>query len=137
MPNHVTNQLVLYSDKEGEAQRVIDEIGGEEEEIYIDFEKIIPPPDNMFRDNLGTKDREECARTGRPNWYDWQVENWGTKWNAYSQSIEDDGYGQFTLTFDTAWAAPEPIVAALKAKYPDVHFYGSWLEEGHQSAGVF
>jgi len=139
MPNHVTNQLVIYSDEEGEVQRILEEIKTVTDEEYrpLDFEKIIPHPDNLFTGNLGLNEREQCAREGRPNWYDWQIENWGTKWNAYDISVEDDGYGQVTITFDTAWTAPLPIIDALREKYPNAHFYGSWLEEGHQSAGVF
>lgn len=135
MPNHVTNQLVIYAEGEGETQRILDAIKGELE--VIDFAKIVPEPDNLFKDNLGSEQRADCVKKGIPTWYDWNISNWGTKWNAYCQSIQDDGYGVFTLQFDTAWSAPLPVIAALREMFPDAEIYGSWLEEGHQSAGVF
>lgn len=35
------------------------------------------------------------------NWYDWNVENWGTKWGAYGTTISKD-----ILFFNTAWTMP-------------------------------
>ncbi|AZC26763.1 MULTISPECIES: hypothetical protein [Pseudomonas] len=40
---------------------------------------------------------------------------WGTKWNAYHQTVDTDGC---QLTFDTAWSAPEPVFKALSALHP-------------------
>ncbi len=130
MPNHVTNTIRLQSDTEGAVAALLEFIKGECE--VIDFETLIPETDEV-KTSLAHNGEER----GCPFWYDWRVENWGTKWNAYDQSMEDEGYGEFELRFDTAWAAPLPIIAALRERFPDVHIYGSWLEEGHQSAGVF
>jgi len=110
---------------------------GDGEKEVIDFEAIIPSPDNMFTGNLGDADREQCAREGRPNWYDWQVENWGTKWNAYEQSFCDNGYGELEVSFDTAWSAPFPIIAALR-EWDEIEWVGgNYVEEFCESAGVF
>jgi len=134
MPNHVTNQVVIYIEDKDELKRILTEIKGEHE--VIDFATIIPTPDHPAYNTDGLTAE---ARQAEPefNWYDWNVKNWGTKWNAYSQSIEGPEDDQVTLTFDTAWAPPLPVIAALKEKYPGAHIGGSWLEEGHQSAGVF
>jgi len=126
---------VIYTEKEGELDRILTEIKGENE--VIDFATIIPEPGNLFKDGLDQVARNECKRKGIPNWYDWNIENWGTKWNAYCDRIEEQDGEHVLLIFETAWTAPLPIVAALKAKYPDAEIRGSWLEEGHQSAGVF
>jgi len=44
------------------------------------------------------------------NWYNWRVENWGTKWEVSSEGLEfeDNGDGTACLTgwFDSAWAPP-------------------------------
>ena len=53
---------------------------------------------------------EEC---GHASWYSWSISNWGTKWNAYSFEVIDDGDGRFEFRFDTAWSPPEPVFAAL------------------------
>lgn len=103
MPNHVTN--IINADK-----AVLDALTGENGEV--DFNSVIPMPDNIFRGNLGLKERTEH---GANNWYDWSVNNWGTKWNAYSIQRVDDQ----TISFETAWAHPLPVIKALSQKFPD------------------
>lgn len=71
---------------------------------------MAPQPENVFQGNLGTKEREECAEQGIPNWYDWNVSNWGTKWDVSTEGLEftDNGDGTATIEgwFDSAWAPP-------------------------------
>jgi len=141
MPNHVTTK-VRISAKMG-LKEFLKKIGStsDEEHRIIDFKKIIPPPENMFTGNLGDTDREQCAIEGRPNWYDWQTENWGTKWNAYDICLVDEWDGgdccEIELQFDTAWCFPAPIIDALRA-WPEVDaIYGNFIEEFAESAGVF
>ena len=46
---------------------------------------------------------------GSPDWYDWDCENWGTKWNACeTECSEPDEKGWCLVTFDTAWSQPSP-----------------------------
>lgn len=150
MPNHITNTLeitVWHSDNDDYIRKVLDLITTDDPELpYIDFNAIIPPPEDMFTGNLSIEDRQYCAEAGIPNWYDWQIQNWGTKWNAYSQEILENSHDCLKLQFDTAWAPPEPVIARLRSlleeKFPasegyEVYVNGFWVEEGYQSAGVF
>jgi hypothetical protein len=51
---------------------------------------------------------------GYMSWYEWSIDNWGTKWNAYGvKKIE--GF----LSFDTAWAHPELIFKKLSSFHPE------------------
>ncbi len=69
---------------------------------------------------------------GAPTWYEWRIDNWGTKWNAYgysdgvdmSEFVED---GNFCC--ETAWSAPHPILDKLSQMYPDVEFTHEWADE--------
>lgn len=54
-------------------------------------------------------------RFGHNDWYDWCIENWGTKWNAKETFVVDD----HTVDFETAWSMPEPVFVEL-AKYTDI-----------------
>jgi hypothetical protein len=76
---------------------------------------------------------------GFKNWYDWQVANWGTKWDICEATItpSDDGYSA-TLGFDTAWSPPiaayEKLLDlgfSIRAYYyePGMCFAGIW-EDG-------
>ena len=75
---------------------------------------------------------------GYDNWYDWQVNNWGTKWDINNEIHVDDFHDEgCTLVFQTAWSPPEPIVHKLQEMFPDVTFYGGYIGEGWEFAGVF
>ena len=50
------------------------------------------------------------------NWYDWCIENWGTKWNAYEQQHFSIRYDN-VIIFETAWSYPKPIIEKLAKKY--------------------
>ena len=58
---------------------------------------------------FGSMLTENHKRYGASNWYDWNNENWGTKWNACDTIVtEPDEKGWCIVSFDTAWAQPEP-----------------------------
>ena len=131
MPNHITNKIEFYGEQEN-INKVLDLIKGEEK--FIDFEKIIPMPDNIYRGNLGY---EEEKLYGKNNWYDWSIENWGTKWNAYHDNLDK---ANNTLTFDTAWSCPLPVLDALAelCYKHGVYFTGKWADEDcGYNTGVF
>lgn len=127
MPNHVTNILVVSGDG-AQKQGMFEAIKNDEIGLgSLDFNKVIPMPENIFRGNLG---REERAKYGSDNWYDWSVSNWGTKWNCYGfhdQTAQD--FDGSTIEFQTAWSYPDQIIAALAEKYPDLHFEVKWADE--------
>ena len=69
---------------------------------------------------------------GTDNWYDWSIEHWGTKWDAYDcQGSPQEG----TLIFFTAWNPPDEIIKALCKKYPNSDLDWFYEEEGIQFAG--
>lgn len=87
----------------------------------IDFGRIVPEPPCLFHGDFGLK--EEAEHPGR-NWRDWCPRHWGTKWNAYDQSLKDG-----TLRFDTAWAMPDPIFRALAELFPEVTIAVDYADE--------
>lgn len=131
MPNHITNKIEFYGEQSN-IDKVLELIKGEKE--CIDFEKIIPMPDNIFRGNVGAQERELY---GKNNWYDWSIFHWGTKWNAYHSNLDKDNN---TMEFDTAWSCPMPVLDALaKLCYErGVSFSGKWADEDAGcNVGVF
>jgi hypothetical protein len=131
MPNHVTNILTFVGDE--------DEIAAMHEAVKnkkyglgtIDFNKIIPMPRNIYRGNLGVKERRKF---GKNNWYDWSVDNWGTKWNAYGyDGTEYGSYTPGTISFLTAWAAPHPVIRKLSALYHELEITHEWANEDYGS----
>lgn len=102
---------------------------------HFDFEKIIPSPktEKEYLASGGDKYRDPRVRfilteSERPwfNWYDWNCDHWGTKWNACESCVYGD-----EVHFDTAGGAPEPIFEALSKKYPEVEMEtSSTFEDG-------
>lgn len=73
---------------------------------------------------------------GANNWYDWQCDNWGTKWDVEAE-VGTDSEKLMTLSFDSAWAPPTNAIAALAKQFPKLEFRLSYCETGMCFAGVF
>ena len=137
MPNYTRNKLIVTGLSE-DVERFVDHIGQ-----TMDFEKIIPPPANMFREDLGEKERKECVEKGIPNWYDWQREHWGTKWNASDceevilTHFEHTSYAEAIYRFDTAWSTPEPVIRRIIEDWPELEIDGGYIDEGYEFCGSF
>jgi len=64
-----------------------------------------------------------AANGARPRpgerWYNWRLENWGTKWDLDEQTRTIRvSPTSVTYVFDTAWSPPCPIVLALGKRFP-------------------
>ena len=69
---------------------------------------------------------------GSPTWYEWSIENWGTKWNASDVQVKRGSPTEVEFTFNTAWSFPTPILAKLVQSYPDLEFSGEAYEESNE-----
>lgn len=65
-------------------------------------------------------------RFGFADWYGWQINNWGTKWNASDVYWSDDN--DF-VSFNTAWSTPFDLLVALSKKYPQATFEIEYADE--------
>jgi hypothetical protein len=88
---------------------------------------------------------EETTSPGdTPNWYDWCVSNWGTKWDTSAEASvvepDDNGEAVISLVFDSAWGPPvewyeyitEEYGVVVRASYyePGMAFVGVWSDDG-------
>lgn len=78
---------------------------------------------------LGKTAWNNIQNYGFPTWYEWSINNWGTKWNAYGYSEDVDYSENENLHFQTAWSAPHPILMKLSVMYPDISFSHEWADE--------
>lgn len=62
---------------------------------------------------------------GYPTWYDWRIENWGTKWNASDLKFENGNEVWFT----TANSSVEGLMIKLSEKFPDIEFEYTYADE--------
>jgi hypothetical protein len=139
MPNHVINILTIEASNK---QEIINAIRGEEFDQYIDFNKIIPMPEELkettspvriVSESESKKGKgitqemhdELIEKYGHADWYSWSNANWGTKWNAYDQSSDDDG----EIIFQTAWNTPLFVMKKLSEQFPNARFNVRYADE--------
>ena len=139
MPNWFNFSLEVSGKKE-DVQEFVQNVKGSKdydtEGYEFDFNHFIPQPDNIFRGNLGLNEEKYCKDNNLPNWYNWNVDNWGTKWNA---NIDDSYWvselekvSSFRYDMATAWADPRPIIVKMIEKYPDLDFEIEGEEESNE-----
>jgi hypothetical protein len=77
---------------------------------------------------LGRKALENQKKYGFTDWYDWSIENWGTKWDAYEidYDVTED---TINLNFQTAWNTPYPIFEELSRMFPNISIYVDFADE--------
>ncbi len=157
MPNHCHNRVTIWSQDEATIENLKNLF--EDENI---FTQIIPEPDwantpLMSKDVQGlVYDRGKAGElpmqptsenghhvpffpsTGRQDdrWYDWRLQNWDTKWDAYDVQV-DGGFDddELTIEFNTAWSPPEAICHALREQYPEATVSWFFDEPGCEIAG--
>jgi hypothetical protein len=64
------------------------------------------------------------SETGYHEWYAWNLDNWGVKWDASNCNISNDSpeTNSITFAFDTPWGCPEHFVRELSKLYPTSNF---------------
>ena len=125
----------------------------------LDFMKIHPypkalditagregPDDSPEQRALVAAEESNLDKYGYKNWYDWCVNNWGTKWNAGGDNpdmmvdydYDEDGDTVIALfQFDTAWAPPLGVMQKLMETHPELHIECRYSEPGVGFFGVW
>ena len=96
----------------------------------ISDEDYIKQPDH-------TLPLEESLMFKGNHWYDWNVRNWGTKWDVavspddkYPETeLHDESSTSLGYKFNTAWSPPIPAIEKLSSQYPSLTFNLSYEEE--------
>jgi hypothetical protein len=110
---------------------------------------VVPMPEelNITSGFLGSGDEQKeleaksaanLEKYGYANWYDFNVANWGTKWeiggNGDEAERDEDGLG-FSAPFDSAWSPPIGVCEALVEQGFEVVLY--YYEPGMGYCGKF
>jgi hypothetical protein len=105
------------------------------------LQEFIPCPKELTETvaQFGTNDHEKTNREkyGYGSWYDFNIANWGTKWDVNSDNAEIVDANTVTAGFDSAWAPPLTAYEKLmdlgfeiEAFYyePGMQFVGKWVD---------
>lgn len=93
MPNWCYNSITISHDDPAMIKRIV-------EHDKAPLQELIPCPHDPE-----TSDK----------WYDWRVNNWGTKWDIELENLQDIDANTISATFDSAWSPPIEAYNALTA----------------------
>ena len=72
-------------------------------------------------------------------WYNWNVKNWGTKWNCgevwHDRDDDKPVEGKTSYNFETAWSPAERVIHALSGLFPTLSIAHRYCEGGMGFAG--
>lgn len=91
------------------------------------FHKLVPQPPKNERD-YGSEEGKTCE--GGWDWYNWNISNWGTKWDVSDCGIEQRNKNELTYRFNTAWSPPEQGIETVSRKFPELSFLLVYFEAG-------
>lgn len=154
MPNHVAT-ITKFSCDNPEVLKELKELiwrVDESDEPSFDFKSVLPFPEALKdsispvhvcteEDKAGKhKDDPQCITLiesklrineyGADNWYEWNCNNWGTKWNSYHCSIVEDHETVLIIKYDTAWSPATPVLREISKRFPNVTIVSEYADEG-------
>ena len=114
MPNWCNNVLTLQGPPGliDRAKRAI-----ERDELCNEFFSIPSElKDTICPTQPGDEEKAKALqeRYGYSNWYEFAINEWGTKWDINGGTIQEEGDGYLVASFDTAWSPPIALIEKLE-----------------------
>jgi len=149
MPNWVDNALTIQGTDEEMARfaeqasrtytaKYTDFSNGEpsmrEEQVEAEFSfwNFVRPDDSILEEYWGQSPRHTDLATAMRHegnhWYDWNIKNWGCKWDASEPHLEES-VGELRYWFNTPWGPPVEALEAMNKQYPTLVLTMRSLEE--------
>ena len=142
MPNWTTLSITMtHSDK-----AKIDAIVNRPEDQGV-LQTLIPCPAELNDDDLTTwshgeeqrqreiKQQQMVEKYGFKSWYDWNIANWGTKWDLCEPDIQIIDDNTIQINCQTAWSPP---VAAFETLHEQGYgIRALYVGEGYEFAGIW
>ena len=127
MPNWCNNTLYIQADSKEDMQEL---------KNLLDKTLEISKDNNCATNLLSAIIPMPKEYEGKyPEWYDWCVSNWGTKWDVECfETIMEEDYMVFQ--FDSAWAPPVPWLEIVAKLFPKLKFTLKYDEPGMGFMGV-
>lgn len=126
MPNHTDNRVILSHDDSQQIDMIYNIMNTEDTPLC----QTLIPMDEKLLEISGISDNYEVQ-----GWYDWRLENWGTKWDVYETQCTRINANTLQLYFYTAWSPPIPIYDKLVDMGFEVN--ARYLDEGWGYIGEY
>lgn len=143
MPNWCNNVITISH----EDKSLIDQIEACQDGDKGVLATVLPCPEELCDDDLTTwshgpeqearekKQELMVEKYGFKSWYDWNIANWGTKWDLCEPRIERIDDNTVQITCDTAWSPPITAYESMLEKGYSIHAY--YYEPGMCFAGIW
>lgn len=157
MPNNCNNSFVITDISTEHWREIAVTLQVRGDGYQQDFLKTFyPEPDysvtsvaksfpEVFALYAKTEEEREIILRNEPtiredSWYDWRIQNWGTKWDVYSccNNWENEKPStEITANFCTAWSPPsEECLAVISKQFPGSLLTNFYEESGMDFCGV-
>lgn len=112
MPNYVMNKIEARGSNQDIMELLQKCTIKHKGKKHFSLNKIIPMPEDP-----------------QPNWYNWSIEHWGTKWDAIDSEIIILSDEKVSISFMTAWECPFTALKEMSKMFPEITFEGGYAEE--------
>ena len=162
MPNDCFGSMTISGLTSQEQDEIINTLTNSEKEGFLS--KLYPEPDfanepyNLAGD-LPFKKKSYTDKEGKDHfcsyinvkgedgkvkevqdlrWYEWRINNWGTKWDIYDAEVGEVNDQNLYFSFYTAWSPiAETPLRVLSNKYPKAFISYRYEELGMDFCGVY
>ncbi len=146
MPNYCQNVVTFTHADPAMIRRVVQGYTGDGlmAEFHPIPDKLISTMAGSYSDpvqqaELAAQENANLEEFGFKNWYDWAVENWGTKWDVTSEhngdpAVNDDGLS-VQFSFDSAWSPPIAFYEEMERQGFTVEAF--YYEPGCAFCGIY
>lgn len=124
MPNWCMNEITIKGD-EATIKEIATIIEANPDGLF-QMNDFVPMPEEL---------RDTTAPQDSPNWYDWSISNWGTKWDLSENTQHTIDSNAISISFDTAWSPNCEFWATFSEKYPTLTIEHRYYEDGMSFIG--
>ena len=152
MPNWCDNQITITGPNSviDKIEKIVKEESNNAENGLLQF--FHPMPKELLETEAGplakTKKEKQARQArklkfGAENWYDWRVNNWGTKWEVcefYGVDKQPDaliGDSTISFAFSSAWSPPIGAYEKFLENNPDCFIRAYYYEGGCDFMGLW
>ena len=142
MPNWTTLSITISHKDKAKIDMIIDRPEGQGV-----LQTLIPCPEELNDDDLTTwshgeeqkrreaKQEAMVKKYGFKSWYDWNIANWGTKWDLCDADVQIADENTIQINCQTAWSPPIAAFETLHEQGYEIR--ALYVGEGYEFAGIW
>lgn len=138
MPNHCTNYLTIKGDAVSIKRfhtSITTGVGEiQEHEDFRILDNLLPTPNELHQvvknGEYSPKKDANIAKYGHADWYEWNCENYGSKWSDFDGQFNSVQSDEIRLVFISAWSPVCEGIRQVSLQFPTLDFILTYEEGG-------